>query len=376
MTNWPEVRAQDGSGIVNDRAADSLLHRTAFVLATASLATVLLTETDSPAKSVLLASAFSPGLKTTGKSHSPEERSTRSAGSAEKTLPGDIEARDDNVSTFEDTPLEFDVLANDSDSEGQPLAIIFHSAPARGRLSCVTSGRCTYTPLADASGQESFYYLVGNLDGNLNRAEVSIRVIPVNDPPRVVDDVATTLEEVPVTTSVLANDTDVEGDALTVVGWENGEKGEVACSTVICTYTPARDFFGSDSFTYTVADGRGGSSTGTVRVQVENLQDAPNAMIDAPPPPGTTVVQAGESVRFAGTATDPDGNGTIVSFTWDFGGGAPPSAVEDPGPVAFPTPGLFTVTFDVRDQMGAGDPTPDRRQIQVLAAPPPPPPPP
>jgi PKD repeat protein len=72
----------------------------------------------------------------------------------------------------------------------------------------------------------------------------------------------------------------------------------------------------------------------------------------------------GQSVSFTGTGTDPD-NHTPFSFLWDFGGGAPNSALEDPGAIVFPGAGVFTVTFTVIDSLGLADSTPDSRTITV-----------
>jgi hypothetical protein len=101
----------------------------------------------------------------------------------------------------------------------------------------------------------------------------------------------------------------------------------------------------------------------------QSVNNPPNAQIDTPSAP-LTVIQVGQTVTFTGTGTDSDG--TIASYSWNFGGGAPNSSAQDPGPVQFNTPGLFTVVFNVTDNQGASDPTLDFRQIQVNQPPPPP----
>ncbi len=80
---------------------------------------------------------------------------------------------------------------------------------------------------------------------------------------------------------MLANDTDPDGDTLTVTGGPTGADGTVTCTAGgDCTYTPNADFNGADSFTYTISDGNGGTDTATVTVTVTADNDAPVAVDD------------------------------------------------------------------------------------------------
>ncbi len=91
----------------------------------------------------------------------------------------------------------------------------------------------------------------------------------VPDPPVAMDDSATTDEGVAVIVGVTANDSDPDGDALTVTAVTQGTNGSVVDNgdgTV--TYTPDPGFYGGDLFTYTISDGNGGTDTGTVSVTV------------------------------------------------------------------------------------------------------------
>ncbi|MGQ4809288.1 hypothetical protein NKDENANG_02703 [Candidatus Entotheonellaceae bacterium PAL068K] len=92
----------------------------------------------------------------------------------------------------------------------------------------------------------------------------------------------------------------------------------------------------------------------------------PDGVINTPT--DNVSINQGEAVHFTGTGTDPDGN-VSLSFVWDFGGGASNSTEEEPGDVIFNTPGTFTVTFTVIDDLGLADPTPDTRTVTVNAAP-------
>jgi VCBS repeat-containing protein len=97
-----------------------------------------------------------------------------------------------------------------------------------------------------------------------------ITVTNVNDPPVAVDDSATTPQDTPVTIDVLNNDSDSDGDTLTVNSVTQGSHGSVTNNGSDVTYTPDPGFTGTDSFTYTISDGNGGTDTATVTVAVDN----------------------------------------------------------------------------------------------------------
>jgi phosphodiesterase/alkaline phosphatase D-like protein len=100
---------------------------------------------------------------------------------------------------------------------------------------------------------------------------------PDNNPPNAMDDSATTDEDTAVIIDVLANDGDVDGDDLTVSSITQPANGSAVNNGSDVTYTPDADYCGSDSFTYTVGDGNGGSDTATVDVSVTCVNDAPVA---------------------------------------------------------------------------------------------------
>lgn len=98
-----------------------------------------------------------------------------------------------------------------------------------------------------------------------------------NTAPTAMDDSASTDEDTAVVIDVLSNDSDSDGDALTVESVTdpaNGTANINADGTV--TYTPSGDYNGSDSFVYTVSDGKGGSDTATVSITVSAINDAPS----------------------------------------------------------------------------------------------------
>ena len=96
------------------------------------------------------------------------------------------------------------------------------------------------------------------------------------------DDTATTDEDTPVTIDVLANDTDLDGNTLTVDSVTNSANGSVLNNGNNVTYTPESNFNGTDSFIYTVSDGNGGTDTATVTVIVSSVNNAPVANAGGP----------------------------------------------------------------------------------------------
>ena len=204
---------------------------------------------------------------------------------------------------------------------------------AHGTVSCSAGGSCTYTPEADWNGADSFTYTVADGRGGTDAGLVSVTVTPVNDAPVAGDDTLSADEDDQGQTDVLANDADIDGGALSVTGSTNGAHGAVSCDPGgMCTYTPAADYSGSDTFTYTVSDGNGGTDTGSVEVTVAGVNDAPVADDDTLT---TTVDIAGDVDVLAGDL-DADGDELEVE------------AASDPehGSVTCDPAGLCTYTPD------------------------------
>jgi Bacterial Ig domain len=132
---------------------------------------------------------------------------------------------------------------------------------------------------------------------------------------------------------VLANDTDVDGDTLTVTGDTDGDDGTVSCTTAgVCTYTPDANFNGPDDFTYTISDGNGGSDTATVNVTVTPVNDPPNAVNNNL----TTPEDTPGNVNVLTNDTDVDGD--TLTVTGDTDG--------DDGSVSCTAGGVCTYTPD------------------------------
>ncbi|MEN3011154.1 MAG: Ig-like domain-containing protein, partial [Candidatus Bipolaricaulaceae bacterium] len=183
------------------------------------------------------------------------------------------DAVNDAVTTLEDTSVDINVLANDTDPENDPLSIQSFTQPDRGSVSQTPSTNILrYTPPKDWYGETSFTYTVSDGKGGTDTATVIVTVTPVNDPPDARDDTASTDEDTPVVINVLANDTDVDGtiDPTSVDITQTPSYGKaIRNANGTITYTPNPDFSGNDSFKYKVKDDKGAwSNEATVTVTV------------------------------------------------------------------------------------------------------------
>ncbi len=179
-------------------------------------------------------------------------------------------ATDDTTMLDEDGTVVISVLANDSVSgAGQSLTVTAVSDPAKGSATINPNGTITYTPDANANGQDSFTYTVIDATGDIDIATVNVTITPVNDAPDAVNDTARAPRNGAVTITVRANDVDADGDTITVTEVGPAGKGSaVVNGNSTITYTPNAGYVGFDSFTYTVSDGKGGTDMATVNITV------------------------------------------------------------------------------------------------------------
>jgi VCBS repeat-containing protein len=247
----------------------------------------------------------------------------------------------DSYTTAEDTPLTgTTVLANDTDVEGSPLTAALVTQAGHGIVVLNTDGTFTYTPNANYNGPDSFTYHANDGTADSNVAIVSISVTPVNDPPVAVPDSYTTAEDTRlVGTTVLANDTDVEGNPLTAVLVTQAAHGTVEMSTDgTFTYTPNANYNGPDSFTYHANDGTADSNVATVSISVTPVNDPPVAVNDSVGT-GQNLVLNGKSVL--ANDTDVEGNPLTAALV----------AGAQHGAVILNTDGTFTYT-PIKDYHG------------------------
>jgi len=181
---------------------------------------------------------------------------------------------DDTVSTDEDTPIVIDVLNNDSDVDLDDLNVQSVTNGTHGTVVINPDDTVTYTPDENWNGSDSFTYTVSDGNGGADTVTVDVTVNAVNDNPVAVDDAFTGDENTSITGNVLTDDgidSDVDLDTLNVVAetitTAQGGTVELLANGDF-TYTPVTDFYGSDSFEYTLEDGNGGSDTSTVFITI------------------------------------------------------------------------------------------------------------
>ena len=235
-------------------------------------------------------------------------------------------AIDDAVSTPTDTALVINVLANDTDANGDDLTITASDSPtANGGTTAIndnaTPGDPTddfidYTPASGFAGTDTFTYTISDGNGGTDTATVTVTVN--NAAPVANDDAVSTPTDTAVAIDVLANDTDANGDDLTITAADspttnggttvindNGTPGDPTDDFI--DYTPALGFAGTDTFTYTISDGNGGTDTATVTVTVNNA--APVANDDA------VSTATDTAVAIDVLANDSDANGDDLTIT-------------------------------------------------------------
>jgi hypothetical protein len=177
-----------------------------------------------------------------------------------------LSAPNQSAATSEDTALPVTLAA--SIGNGGSLSYSIVSGPAHGTLSG-TAPDLVHTPNPGYYGPDSFAYRAA-YGRAAAEATVSIAIAEVNEAPVAVDDSASTVKNTPVTIAVLANDSDPDGNPLTVASTTAPTRGTatILSGGTSVRYTPRNGFVGTDAFTYTASDGRGGEATATVTVTV------------------------------------------------------------------------------------------------------------
>ncbi|QIR97678.1 tandem-95 repeat protein [Vibrio diabolicus] len=183
-------------------------------------------------------------------------------------------ATNDAIQTDEDSQVVIDVLANDSDIEGDDLSITSASVSEKQGIVEIVDGKLVFTPAENFNGNATISYTIS--DGELeDEAQVSVTVNSVNDAPIALNDATITEEDTSVTIDVLPNDTDIDGDTLSIESASvPSDQGQVEIIDGKLVFTPTENFNGDAEITYTVTDGSLADQA-TVKVTVNAVNDTP-----------------------------------------------------------------------------------------------------
>jgi VCBS repeat-containing protein len=193
-------------------------------------------------------------------------------------------AADSAIATDEDSGVSGTVASADID--GDTLTHILGTGPTLGSVALNADGTFTYTPgpalqslPAGGSVTDSFTVLADDGNGGTATATIAVTVNGVNDAPIVVGESFVVSDGTPVTVSaasLLANDSDIEGEALSLTSVGNTSNATAALAAGSVTFSGIAA--GAASFDYTVSDGSGGNSTGTVSLAVLHTDDGDDSL--------------------------------------------------------------------------------------------------
>ena len=243
-------------------------------------------------------------------------------------------AVDDYFSTPQDTAVSGELCSNDSDPEGGDLDSVSVSTPSVGTLTQLNGSLCsfTYEPPVGYSGTATFTYLAhDHVQSSVAPATVTIEIVPVagNAAPVANGDAYTTAygQVLAAPVSLLANDTDADGDALVVYDAADPSSGSISLDwdTGFFTFTPAPGFIGDATFTYSVWDGESASGSATVTITVldDPTANHPPVAVGESYTIGAGQVLTIPSPGLIGNDSDPDGDTIDISMGAPVGGSLP-----------------------------------------------------
>jgi large repetitive protein len=180
-------------------------------------------------------------------------------------------AVNDAFNVIQGTPTLLNVLANDSDADGDTLIITLFDQPSQGTIT-LESGKLRYTSNAGFTGLDGAAYQISDGRGGTSLASVIIGVQPANRPPVAVLDTAFGILNEAVCVDVLANDYDPDNSppskiGLTVTSVSNGVYGTATLENNKVCYTQHSKAT-QDTLIYFISDGAGGTNVGNLSMYV------------------------------------------------------------------------------------------------------------
>ncbi len=216
-------------------------------------------------------------------------------------------AGNDSFTGNEDTVISGSVAGNDSDVDSTTLTFVPLTQPGHGSLAMNADGSFAFTPTSNFFGPDSFSYRVIDGNGGSATAVVSLTINSVNDLPVGNNQSVTVAEDGSVGITLTGSDVETSPASLVYTVATGPAHGTLSGTAPNLTYTPAANYFGSDSFTFTVTDTNSGVSVpATVSITVTPVNDAPVA--------NSQTVSAVEDVAQSITLTGSDTEGSPLSY--------------------------------------------------------------
>ena len=176
----------------------------------------------------------------------------------------------DTLTVPRNQPTTFDPRGNDTDAGGDPLSIIAHTNPSQGAATH-TATSVTYTPPTAYSGPATLTYTINDGDGASAVGTINLTVSGGNQSPIANPDNTSAIWDQTTTFDPRLNDTDPDGDPLVITNVGAASHGNaVIAMPAGVEYTAFSGYIGQDTFTYTISDGRGGTATATVFVNIDS----------------------------------------------------------------------------------------------------------
>lgn len=265
-----------------------------------------------------------------------------------------IAAQNDYATTNDLTAITVDPLLNDryvrTAFQSTFVASYENLTPGLGAFSIGQNSVTyypvfTFTPARYQSGTAILRYTLSDYTGASSTAYVYIALTHQNLAPTANDDNYTVSEDMVLTGEVFGNDSDPEGTSITVGSYTQPNTGSVVVNPDgTFRYTPAANYWGADSFTYTISDGTL-TDTATVNIVIDSVNDVPVASF--------TATRTRAKVYTFNASSTYDVDGPISSFAWNFGDGTSANSVTSTIKHTYKKPGTYTVTLTAVDPYGA-----------------------
>ncbi|XOV79108.1 MAG: Ig-like domain-containing protein [Aestuariibacter sp.] len=220
-------------------------------------------------------------------------------------------ANNDTFSVAVNQSTTLTPLANDSDPDSDPLTITAASVTSGVGSVSIDSGDTSLTYSSSSTGSATISYTISDGNGGTDTGLITVTVTSSNSAPVANDDTVSVEVNQSETLTPLTNDTDPDGDSLTITAATvTSGVGSVSIASGDTTLTYSSSSTGSETISYTIVDGNGGTDSATISVTVVN--DFPAASNDS-----YTLLHSGSSVNVSANAgvliNDSDPNGDTIS---------------------------------------------------------------